>query len=702
LPLKPYSRKEIEAFVAVNLRVAGEKALAEIDRLQARFADTIETLPAWQQILLVESRADNIVGDEAAVADLYAQTGAEKKKVLGFFQKGDLSLSFNTESAKVWARNPIVWDMNARDELGVVTARHEDGHRIDALLATEGAHWYSAASPAWKTALARDLSPESIAARMRAAPATESRNPLRWVMAKMRGTIEKEWAPLENLPAAGQPLYEGYRELSHHIALYKQDGQHPLEAFAEMSNHYATLFTRYGGNENVVDFLLQQRYPALWAHYRDEVIPRAEKMAQAMMAQREQAIGAYMKSSRALHDIAQKPFDAEETQRNAGLMAARGVLHKARQQLSLLRAVYEDPVTYYVDELKELEQARWDIATDDRTKYRQPFVFDRADAEARARQILAAEGPDGIARDFLSLQEEKKVLEKYAQRERAFALSTQQIYYDERKRLQGVFPHDEVLARYDRLKDEGGFDAVRAYAAMLPSKAVAEKYISARMILHEERTVMEKDGARVPPLTDKDYAAFAADLRSLCEQGGQALAVQTTEALNEQRKALSAFVSRMNRAAEALGYALGTEPPYDRESDMLAAFDRMMAEGGIAAVEDFKQRVTIGNTVARAYVMAREEEIAARLQIAKDGGDISWSRRAGLYRPFAAAVGELPADFNRKVALEIQDLLMNGGQDAVIAATEKLRVETHEKIAAALGKPATLSLRTAPPTGSDI
>ncbi|MBU0860001.1 MAG: hypothetical protein KJ667_08685 [Alphaproteobacteria bacterium] len=152
---KPYTREEITAFVARNLQVVGTAA-AESDKLRARFVQSIEKLPGWQQVLMVETNFANIFADPDDLNKIYqARTGTEKQ-ALGFFSPGDVSVAFN--EASVGGVNPAFWGRGRNKDFDDPTAFHEDGHRVDNYIGPSGAgRFFSDNSPEWQEAVKREV-----------------------------------------------------------------------------------------------------------------------------------------------------------------------------------------------------------------------------------------------------------------------------------------------------------------------------------------------------------------------------------------------------------------------------------------------------------------------------------------------------------------------------------------------------------------
>lgn len=685
---KPYSRGEIEAFASTNLKIVEIGDPAEQDALRRRFVDIIEVLPPWQQVLLIEYRGNNIIADGDSVSRLWRQVAANSpiKQVNGFFNAGSLRLNFNNHSRGYAVRDPIIVSRDARDEYHELTVRHEDGHRVDAILAGSDPDckvwFYSSHSPAWKEALAQDIAARQAAAA-KVAPVVTSRNPLSWLVRRL-GQIA---GGLKDEGVSVAPLYEGYRDLADHLALYGKntDSTHENEAFAEISNHYDTLYARHNGNERIVGKIMAAHYPALWAQYSETIIPKAQALADDLMEKRNKTIQSILERSRKLYELSGHFFEESQEVAELKIIAARGALERTERRLFDLTRFYRNPVEVFVDKRMDMEELRWDLATNGTEKYRQPFVFDREKEEESARAYIADKGVDALAIAYNDLTDEHNTLKHFVTAEVGFAQNSQRIYTDINGKVHGDVDGFDILRRFDRLREEGGLKAARDYADGLPAKALLTKYINARENYEEQRASMRNNGKSVlSPYDEAQAARMSEEIRALYEQGGTELVYNETERLKAESKALTQLELRMYRTAEALGRAVGVEPPYDRESDILAKFDALIAEGGPDVVTAFSDRVRIGYKQAYNYALAREHEIATAHEIERYGKEASFNIRAGLYQPFEIAAKDMPRNFARETILALQNLLLEGGEAAVVAETRRMAQETHNLIVATL------------------
>ncbi|PZO86121.1 MAG: hypothetical protein DI626_06855, partial [Micavibrio aeruginosavorus] len=327
---RQYSREEIEFYVSKNLEIVGQKSRADAERIRKDFADTIEKLPPEEQVLLIESRGANIVGDRAEINDLYKELDQNGlPNVNGFFTANGVSLS-NDFNRKSFLPEPIAWTPESRDN-GRVTMRHEHGHRVDRKLAQweqKPEYFMSDASPTWADALDREMgrrqnrdviTPES------------SLNPLSWINKQINKITSR------NQPA---PLYEGYRELDAHLSYYSDKSTHPREAMAEMSNHRNSLYAKFNGDDTRVDAELSKRYPELWPAYRDEMIPKIAETAQKIINNREHDIDTYVQQMQKRESAAGRPpIDAEQARSAASLSLIDGT-HRAEIRKMLTETAF--------------------------------------------------------------------------------------------------------------------------------------------------------------------------------------------------------------------------------------------------------------------------------------------------------------------------------------------------------------------------
>lgn len=161
---------------------------------------------------------------------------------------------------------------------------------------------------------------------------------------------------------------------------------------------------------------------------------------------------------------------------------------------------------------------------------------------------------------------------------------------------------------------------------------------------------------------------------------------EARDMLREESNVLSNYYSRLNIMAEAIGRMTGEKPPYFTGTEVLAQFDMLNEKGGLPAVRAEIMRLTVPVDTLMAYAIAREDSESARVSIQNEGGNISWGRKDGLYRPFTVATHEMANGFMAQLAQDMRALVMQGGADALAAETARLKQETHVTVARAIGK----------------
>ncbi len=253
--ISSYTREEIEDFVSQNLTIIGEKAEANADMIRIQFADILEALPPWQQVIVIERNSPNIIGDAEAINAEWAKR-ADPSNVYGFYSPKEDS---------------VFWSFEAEGGSAQLTARHELGHQLSYLLGNEAgqAPQYYSTDPEWRQVVQQDISAHSF-----------EKAPFR----KLVSVIA------DKLGVNPQDLYPRARRLNEHLSLpsYQKNPAHsqPEEAMAEMTNHYDTLYEKYRGNEDLINRDLTKAYPKIWPAFRDRVIPLAQGVAEKLNAGR--------------------------------------------------------------------------------------------------------------------------------------------------------------------------------------------------------------------------------------------------------------------------------------------------------------------------------------------------------------------------------------------------------------------------------
>ena len=688
-----YTREEIEAFVDEHLKILGMPG-TDVDPnwVHKRYMRAIEALPPWQQTLLIESRGVSVVGDSKSINFLYEKSGG-KKAVNGFFQPGDLSVAFN-EKDRLDGRNMIFWHVAARGDAGMHTQSHEEGHRIDMMLGADADRpyeYFSTQNPVLRQALADELKHRERLRTQLALPALPAegvteRGLLAWLnkcLARpFRSASVNVGMQVEGIPI-GDTLYDDYREIEDHLALYEDRSSDETEAFAEMTGHHTALYARYQGNRAAVDYALTTHYPYYWPAYRDIAIPEMERRAEELLEQRRERIDEYVTAAWALADTRGQEFDETSVRRAAAIAVAKGTSTQEAREMRDLCALYDRPIEPAMRVFKDIAEMNWYALTPATEQRKVPHTFDYAEVQSQMEDHLDAVGIDSFVDCIKQMRREAKELASFADTEERFAR------YIGLPEIAPGSPHARaVMNRFNTLIAQGGPDAVKAYREALPTRSMVDAYIFARTSWQEMRDTLIKDDAVIAvPVEILTNETLENELRMLAEAGGREAIVQATASMREEAQVLSNYYSRLNWLAEAIGGVTGEKATYFSGTDILSQFDALKDRGGLQEVQKEIMRLKVpGDTIA-AYATAREDSESARVSIKKHGGDISWGRKDGLYRPFSVAVNEMSHGFMGQLARDMRALVMQGGAEALVAETQRLRQETHIVVAHAIGKP---------------
>jgi hypothetical protein len=687
----PYTREEIAAFVGATLKVLNTGEELDAGKVYRIYTQAIEKLPPWRQVLLVESHNLSVAGDDGAVNYYYKKdgSGADHGSVLGFFKPGTMKLEFNGAAAMA-VENPVFWQVRENINQSLPTQAHEEGHRIDWIvgLAHGGGTYLSQQMPELKAAMQAEL--QSRAERkargeLPAAPVEDEQG--RGVLARLGGLLTFS-KPTQGLEIDGHRidnnLYDNYREIEDHLALYEARDTDDIETFAEMISHHTMLYARYEGNERVVDFVLRKNYPHYWPAFRDMVIPVLEKHAESLLDRRQESIDGYVMNSWALARARGDALDEAAVMREAAMAAAKGTIEADSEMIRRKAELYEDPYPVALQLWAEMSEMRWYALLDEREHDNKPFVLELDQSRKNMKAYVEKAGIDVFVRHVMAMRENVRELK---------ALSVAEDRFLSHVGLPEIRPGSDrakaVIENFDRLIAEGGADAVKRYRESLPRERDVNMYAMAVATRLETRASLMQDDIPVTVMPEPPGPeVLEAELRALAEKGGPEAVRAAAGQMRDESKALSRYYDRLNRTATAIANLVGVSPAYLSGAEMLAMFDDLYERGGVAAVNDEIKALTVDPKVLSAYIDARDESESARVSIARDGGDISYGRKDGIYRPFTIAVKDMAQDYLPRVAADAQALvMMRDGGASMAAEIERLRMETHITVAHAIGKP---------------
>lgn len=267
-PTKPrmftaYSERQIRDFAQDRLVFIGRYPEAQRAAHRRDFAHAVSTMPPWQQILMIEGGGTNVV---ARCRDIDKLRGkSEIKHAVGFFMPGSHTYKVS-RNKEFHSTNGIFWASDAQEDPRLILY-HEQGHRIDAMLAERffKAHsYYSSANVVWRESTIKQV--RSLIAQEEAADVLVQR---------------RESAPVS---ARREQLYEGYDPLVEYLQDYKREESCFHEAFAQMNEHYCMLHAQ-GDDSRTVDQKLRAHLPRLWPTFNTNARKYAVSLARELYAQ---------------------------------------------------------------------------------------------------------------------------------------------------------------------------------------------------------------------------------------------------------------------------------------------------------------------------------------------------------------------------------------------------------------------------------
>ncbi|PZO82056.1 MAG: hypothetical protein DI626_10465 [Micavibrio aeruginosavorus] len=238
-----------------------------------------------------------------------------------------------------------------------------------------------------------------------------------------------------------------------------------------------------------------------------------------------------------------------------------------------------------------------------------------------------------------------------------------------------------ILGEYDRLQDEGGLDLVRQKIEATPKYKDISAYEIAWNGLRDKRNEMAgSDDSKYP------QEIVAQEIIDIFDKDGVAGLQSATQDKKREFNALDVF-DRAHHKIDSVISDFSGQNAYSKDKDILKKFDDIYENGGADAVLAKVQALNTNADDLKAYMKVRENQYALKHEMDHNGGDISWSRKNGIYAPLSVTAESLPENFPQIMRDEIYGHLEKGGLDALKAETENIKIGTSNKIAQALGRP---------------
>lgn len=231
-----YTPETIERFTDEAIKFTSGTSKQDAEYMKHIYMYVLNTIPSWQQDLVMEGRRPIVLGSEESINKL-------KGREATYTTFG----SFSPHENKIYA------------SVDPKTLSHEKGHQFD--YGGEKQGYFSDSSTAWKNALERE-------------------------QAKGWKREKAIWETLEY-------VYPGDYSIKNHLSQGYKPEQLAREAMAEMTAIYNMVYREYSsGIVNGVDItgvdhskerlektnaLMEKAYPELFPVYRDEFIPHAVK-----------------------------------------------------------------------------------------------------------------------------------------------------------------------------------------------------------------------------------------------------------------------------------------------------------------------------------------------------------------------------------------------------------------------------------------
>ena len=657
--LNVYSHEQIVAFVDAKLKKIGTGAMND-PKLNRSVVQMISVLPPAFQVLFLETGHDTVVGDMDEVNRTYFEIDKSNNhdRVGGFFTPGQRTID-NFDLL-----NPSVFQYLGAGKFSVRTLRHEKSHDIDFMLGEyftpEGgtAGYFTSLSAGWDAALKREIEHK-------------------W---KKYGRVEKSPDEVLDLPkekmaelvdAQKRPdsLYDNYRPLLNHLSSYNTKGQKTRESFAEMCVHYMSLYEKTGGSMSSIDRKLSKQYPELWPHFRDDVLPRIEEIAQDLVDERRNQIMVYAIAEQNVADFWGLSYSQERSFRDAALALANGTFAERMEDFERIEEFFINPIDNYAKALQELDDLYYEYDADS--------VEDVDDVRDRAiaAEILHKKGRAAIGNAFLRVEHERESFEEFvaAYDSRLKKISPE---FSIRTYFEMTTPRDTPVTYFKAIFEKGGEDAVKKHIEALPKvESVAAFHRS-----HHEWEKLTGELGRKPTKT-KEFAesverSSVVHLRAMIESQQYNAVVVRTAAIDSDRRALSDYGSALillkrnvhDLTEGGIQRAVGTE--------ILERYDRIKIKRGLDGVKAETEKLKITPDDIKEYVDARTsywdwsrayEEHGKNVPIVRDGNKVY----------LATPSQKFPAELNAAIASEIVDAVSDGGKTELLRRQREIQSRTH-------------------------
>lgn len=643
--LNVYTPEEIVAFVDAKLKKIGTGSIND-PKLNNSVVEMISVLPPAFQVLFVESGHDSVVGDIDDVNRVYREIDKEKnhERIYGFFGSGSRQID------NMALESPSIFPRMEAGKFRLRTARHEKGHDIDFLLGksqhkgTGPIYFFSSLSRGWHKALTREVAEQSKKLPVENKTPEEILDLTKEAMTSLVAAYKSPGA-----------LYDDYVPLLRHFSAYKTKAQRTHESFAEMCTHYTTLYAQMGGNASSIDRRLSMQYPALWPHFRDDVLPRIEKMAEDLVAERKKKIHLYVSIEQEVADFWDLPFRRGRSARDAAVFLVSGTYEERMRDFSRLDEFFVNSIENYARTVEERNNLY--------LKYAPSSGYDADNLELRiaAMDILRTEGRHGLGNAYLSVDRERRSFEKFVA---AYNPLLQQISpeYDVSTYFYKSTPQETAVSYFKEIYRKGGEVGVARHIDGLPSEKDVKEFHDAHIAL--EKILCRIAGKEVDSKDFKDNVALSSvvHLRAMIESGQYNAAQVRANALRWDRTALKEYAEsilelRDNVRAHAAGACIQLSG-----IEFLERYEKIKAKSGSDGIEKEARRIRVSPGDIQRYVAARTSYWDWSRAHSLYGRDVPIVRK-GVEIQLAKPSTHFPEELYSDIALEIRESVLSGGRE---------------------------------------
>jgi len=449
-----YTQEEIEAFVKNHLLFGG-LATTRVDSSRRLLAGIIAMLPPWQQSIIVERKIVHVVGDYEFINEHGNRNRAEKRSISGFFAGGNSIYGRKSISDGVfYAIGAAPPSVTSR------TIRHEQGHLLDLLTGgfkDNTRAFRSDLSPHWQAAMQGDIHRYDAVAKLSEHTAAQEIS-----------------ADTDENSIHSEIYYDDYRMLINHLKFYDDPKEHPREAFAEISTHYASLYAKTAGNEEKIDQILGKAYPQMWKIFKTEVFDRGHMVAAALQLERALRTQAYMDKVKRIFEDAKQPYNPGIFEKRVKVADAAGQYDEAMGELSYIGPFLGRPVQLYAIFKEQL---------DDQHKILKEMSGEKPkpdqDAVKKITEVIEHKGLDVAVLKYLAIVREHRAAREFvpAFYHLSFAMGGKFTVAEAGQVFQEIFGGISAFDRFKSLYAEGGPARVHDMVKGIPEKSDVQLYV---------------------------------------------------------------------------------------------------------------------------------------------------------------------------------------------------------------------------------